>query len=122
MAMAKEAQGTTPKALWVLIVAGPVIVAFQHQTNFILVRQACSMQRNLALYAVTIVAIVLTIATVLVAVSIWRRAGAAWPEETADLPNNVRFVAVLGLLSSAMSLLVIIAQGIATMYFDPCQL
>ena len=105
-----------------LLVAGPIILAIQHQTNFVLVRQACSMQRNLALYAVTIVALLLTIGTVFLAVSIWRRAGAAWPQETADLPNHVRFIAVVGLLSSAMSLLVIIAQGIATIYFDPCQL
>ena len=104
-----------------LIVAGPVILALQHQTNFILVRQACSMQRNVALYAVTIVAMLLTIATVLIAVSIWRREGAGWPTESADLANHIKFIAVLGLLSSAMSFLVILAQGIATIYFDPCQ-
>ena len=120
--MAQEEHATTPKALWVLLVVGPAIVAIEHQTNFVLVRQACSMQRNMALYAVVIVALLLTIATMLVAISIWRRAGAAWPQEAADLPNHVRFFAVVGLLSSAMSLLVIIAQGIATIYFDPCQL
>jgi vacuolar-type H+-ATPase subunit I/STV1 len=120
--MSQEVQGTTPKALWILVVAGPAIVAIQHQTNFILVRQACSMQRNLALYAVAIVAILLTIATALVAVSIWRRTGAVWPTEAADLANRIRFISVLGIMSSAMSFLVIVAQGIATIYFDPCQL
>lgn len=119
--MAQEEQATTPKALWLLIVAGPAIVAVQHQTNFVLVRQACSMQRNFALYAVTIVALLLTIATVLVAASIWRRAGASWPTEAPDLANRIRFIAVSGILSSAMSFLVILAQGIATVYFDPCQ-
>jgi hypothetical protein len=52
--MDQEQQATTPRALWTLIVAGPAIVAIQMQANFILVRQACSAQRNVALYAVII--------------------------------------------------------------------
>ena len=105
-----------------LVVAGPVIVAAEMQANFVLVRQACSMQRNLALYAVIVVAMILTIATAMVANSIWRRAGASWPNDASDVATRIRFLAVLGILSSAMSFLVILAQGIATVHFDPCQL
>jgi hypothetical protein len=97
-------------------------VAAEQQANFVLVRQACSMQRNVALYVVTIVAGLLTIATAMVAVSIWRRTGTVWPTEASDLANRIRFISVLGLLSSAMSFLVIVAQGIATVVFNPCQL
>jgi hypothetical protein len=117
-----EEQATTPKALWVLVVAAPIVVAAEMQANFVLVRQACSMQRNVALYAVVVVAMLLTIATAGVAFSIWRRAGAAWPTEAPDVATRIRFIAVLGILSSAMSFLVILAQGIATLHFDPCQL
>ena len=120
--MVQEEEATTPKALWVLIIAAPVIVAAEMQANFVLVRQACSMQRNIALYAVIVVATVLTIATAMIAVSIWRRAGASWPTEASDVATRIRFIAVLGILSSAMSFLVILAQGIATVHFDPCQL
>src|SRR5215213_7804533 len=122
MAMANEEQATTPKGLWLLVIAGPTLLAAEHQTNFILVRQACSVQRNLMLYGVVVVAMLLTIAVAMVAVSIWRRAGAVWPTEQSDLANRIRFVAVLGILSSAMSFAVIVAQGIATIHFDPCQL
>ena len=117
-----QEEATTPKALWVLIIAAPVIVAAEMQANFVLVRQACSMQRNIALYAVIVVATVLTIVTAMIAVSIWRRAGASWPTEAGDVATRIRFIAVLGILSSAMSFLVILAQGIATVHFDPCQL
>lgn len=113
---------TTPKGLWTLIVAGPAIVAIEMEANFVLVRQACSAQRNIALYAVILVAMLLTIATGFVAISIWRRTGAAWPTEAVDLANRVRFITALGVLSSAMSFLIILAQGIATVNFDPCQL
>ena len=120
--MANEEYATTPRALWLLVIAGPALVAIEQQANFVLVRQACSMQRNVALYAVVIVAIVLTIVTAMIGVSIWRRAGTDWPTEGGDLANRIRFVSVLGILSSAMSFLVIVAQGIATINFDPCQL
>lgn len=120
--MEQERQATTPKALWMLIVAGPAIVAIEMQTNFVLVRQACSAQRHVMLYAVIVVAMLLTIATILIALSLWRRAGAAWPTEAVDLANRIRFIAALGVLSSAISLLLILAQGIATVNFDPCQL
>jgi hypothetical protein len=117
-----EERATTPKALWLLIVAAPIIVAIEMQTNYVLVRQACSAQRNVALYTVTIVAIVLTVATALIAFAVWRVEGTTWPNESPDLSARIRFIAVLGILSSGMSLLVIVAQGIATVMFNPCQL
>lgn len=119
--MEQEEQATTPRALWLLVVAAPVIVAIEMQANYVLVRQACSAQRNIALYTVTIVAIVLTVVTALIALKFWRGEGTSWPTEATDLPSRIRFIAVLGMLSSGMSLLVIVAQGIATVLFDPCQ-
>ena len=119
--MEEELQATTPKALWLLVVVGPIILAAEMQINFVLVRQACSAQRNVGLYAVIIVAIALTVAAAFVAWTVWLQAGRAWPNEEPDVATRIRFIAVLGILSSAMSLLVIIAQGIATIQFDPCQ-
>jgi hypothetical protein len=119
--MAQKEQATTPKALWTLIVVPPIIAAIEMQTNFVLVRQACSARRNVELYAVVVVAIVLTIVTAMIAFSIWKRAGVVWPTDDVDLATRIRFIAVLGILSSAMSFLLIVAQGIATIHFDPCQ-
>lgn len=120
--MVQEGQATTPRAIWMLVVAAPLIVAVEMQTNYVLVRQACSMQRNIALYAVIVVAMILTIAAAMMGISIWRRAGAVWSTEGSDVESRVRFIGMLGILSSAMSFLVILAQGIATVHFDPCQL
>ena len=120
--MDEQQQATTPRGLWLLVVLAPIIVAMEQQTNYVLVRQACSMQRNVALYVVTLVSLVLTALTAFVALTIWRRAGVTWPTEASDVATSVRFVAVLGILSSVISFLVIFAQGIATINFDPCQL
>ena len=120
--MVEEFETTTPKWLWLLVIVGPVIVALEQQTNFVLVRQACSVQRNLLLIVVSVVSLVLTALTAILALTIWRRAGVAWPTEAGDVATRIRFVAVLGILSSVMSVLVIVAQAIATVHFDPCQL
>lgn len=104
------------------MVVAPIIVAMEQQTNYVLVRQACSVQRNVALYVVTLVSLALTALTAFVALRVWRRAGLTWPSEASDVATSVGFVSVLGILSSVISFLVIIAQGIATIHFDPCQL
>jgi membrane protein YdbS with pleckstrin-like domain len=120
-AMEEELQQTTPKALWLLIILPPAIGAAAMQADFVLVRQACAAQRNVALYGVTIVGLALMIATAFIAFTIWRVEGSRWPTEEADLSTRIRFIAMLGILSSAMSFLLLLAQGIATMLFDPCQ-
>ena len=120
--MANEEHATTPRGLWLLMIVGPAIVAAEQQANFVLVRQTKTKQHNVTLYVVTIVAMLLTIVTAMIGVSIWRRTGATWPTEESDLANRIRFISVLGILSSALSFLLIVAQGIATVNFDPCQL
>jgi len=120
--MVQAERATTPKGLWLLIVTAPIIVAIQMEINFALVPLACTAQRRVALYVVTLVALLLTILTAWIAYSFWRRVGIEWPAERDDLVDRIRFISVLGLLSSGMSFLVILAQGIATIQFDPCQL
>lgn len=113
---------SSSRTIWLLIVAPPLITAAAHETNYVLVRQACSAQRNVALYAVIIVALVLIALMALVAYLTWRHAGAEWPGETADAVTTTRFIAMIGMLGSVLFFLVTFAQGIATVYYDPCQL
>ena len=120
--MDEELRTTTPKALWLLVVAPPIIGAIAMEANYVLVRQACSAQRSLALYVVTIAAAVLVVATALLGLAVWRVEGTSWPGEGVDLSTRVRFIGVLGVLSSVMSLLVLVAQGIAVLKLSPCQL
>jgi len=119
--MEEELQQTTPKALWLLVILPPAIGAAAMQADFVLVRQACAAARNIALYGVTIAGLALIIATAFIAFALWRVEGTRWPTEAADVSTRIGFIAVLGLLSSAMSFLLLLAQGIATIVFDPCQ-
>lgn len=112
----------TARTSWMLIVVPALICAAAMQINFTLVRQACAAQRNLMLYVVTIVALLLTALVALLAFMTWRAEGAQWPGETADATTRTRFIAMVGLLGSGIFFLVTLAQGIAQLYYDPCQL
>lgn len=120
-----EADQHTPKreliVLWIGALFPAFIAAAQFQTNFALVRKACSSQHRVMLYAVTGVAIVLTLAASAVVLMIWKRSGQRWPTEAVDPDTRVRFMSVWALLGNGIFLLLIIAQGIATIVFDPCQ-
>lgn len=105
-----------------MVIVPAVICAAHQEVNFVLVRQACSAQRSTMLYVVTIVALTLTALMGLVCYLTWRSVGAQWPGETADIATRTRFIAMVGLLGSGIFFLVTLAQGIATVYLDPCQL
>jgi hypothetical protein len=109
------------RTIWLLVVLPAFITAAAMQVNFVLVRQACSAQRNVALYVVTIAALALLVGVGLVSYLNWRHAGAEWPGETADVATRTRFISLIGALGSPIFFLVTLAQGIATIYFDPCQ-
>jgi hypothetical protein len=109
-------------ALWIGVLLPLLVTAAEMELNFVLVRQACATQRSLALYAIVIVALVVVALSGFVCALMWRRRGATWPSESADIVTRARFISVLGMMSSAISFALILAHGIATLRFDPCQL
>jgi p-aminobenzoyl-glutamate transporter AbgT len=109
-------------ALWVSVVAPPLIFAIQMATNYALVRHACSDRRQVALYCVNGGALLLLIICALVAMATWRRNGTIWPDEGGGPVDRSRFLSAIGLLDCALFAVATVAQGIAVVYFDPCQL
>lgn len=107
---------------WMMLVVPALITAAHQEANFVLVRQACSAQRHVVLYVVTIVSLLLIAIVALVSYLTWRATGAEWPGETADVATRTRFISVVGMLGCVIFFLVTLAQGIATVYYDPCQL
>ena len=109
-------------ALWIGVLLPPLITAAEMEANFVLVRQACAAQRNVLLYATVIAGLVIVAVSGATSAFIWRRRGATWPSESADVVTRARFISVLGMMSSAIAFALIVAHGIATLRFDPCQL
>ena len=113
---------SSARTSWMLIVVPALITAAQHEALFVIVRQACAAQRHVMLYGVNVVALLLIVLVMLVAYLTWREEGAQWPGEGADVATRTRFIAMVGLLGSVIFFLVTLAQGIATVFYDPCQL
>ena len=123
---AAKGKERTPRLALLALWGGGLFAAFvaaaQMQINFVLVRQACTTHRHGGLYAVAVIAIALNLLASTLAFLIWRRAGVSWPTEAADEETRTRFIAVWAILGNVIFLLLNIAQGIATIVFDPCQL
>jgi hypothetical protein len=84
------------------------------EINYSLLKRACMVQHSIALYGIALVALAITIMSGVVAWVFSRRLGAE--------SRQVEFVGQLGLLSSGIFFVVILAQGTAAVMFHPCQL
>jgi hypothetical protein len=113
---------TGARTSWTMVVVPALICAAHQEANFVLVRQACWLQRNTILYVVALVSLGLIALMGLVSYLTWRSLGSQWPGESADIATRTRFIAMLGMLGSGLFFLVTLAQGIATVYLNPCQL
>jgi hypothetical protein len=114
-------QGAGPWALWAGVLAGPLATLTQLQANYALVPWACGAGRVWALHLVAFLALVVSVAAGLLSWRNLRRAGGGWDDEGAGVVPRSRFMAVVGLLISALAALVVIAQWIPIFVHDPCQ-
>ncbi len=105
---------------WTGVLAAPLAWGLHMQTNYSLVPWVCKNGGEILLHAITILALLIT---AIGAYASWRGwvAGASEEETASRAISRARFMGGLGLLTSAMFFLVIIAQEIPTFFFHPCQ-
>ena len=99
---------------WLSVLIPPIVWAVQMEINYALLRRACASDRNSGMHLATLVALAITL---MAAVLAW---GNSWPLDRAS--SSDRFLGMLGLLSSGIFFTAILAQGLATLMFQPCQL
>jgi hypothetical protein len=109
-------------AQWTGLLAGPVAWLLQLQVAYTLVPWACAHdQQSISLHVVTIVALLLCVGGAFVSWREWQRAGRDLPGAEGGPTPRSRFMAVMGLATSAFFLLVILMQGVASFILHPCQ-
>ncbi len=114
-------EGVGPAQLWLSVLAPPLAALTQLQTNYALVLWACGAGATWALHVVAALALLVGLGSVLLAWRNWQRAGARWEDDGAGVLPRSGFMAAVGMLVSAHSALVIVAQWIAVFVFGPCQ-
>jgi hypothetical protein len=109
-------------ALWAGLLCGPIAWLLQLQTAYILVPWSCAYDVNaISLHLVTVVALLLTAAGGFISWRNWQRTGKKEHDDEGGTVTRSRFMAVLGLFTSAMFFLTILVQGIPSFILHPCQ-
>jgi hypothetical protein len=114
-------ESAKPFVLWACVLAGPLAALVQLQANYALVLWVCGSGQRWVLHAVSLLALLVTAGAGVLSWRNWHRAGAAWEDEGAGVLPRSRFMAVVGMLVSAHSALVVVAQWIAVFVFGACQ-
>ena len=107
-------------ALWTGILAGPAVWLFSFEANFALAPWACDFQNKLALFLVTIAALILVASAGWLAWREWNAAGKVWPGEEGGTLGRERVMAGAGLLMSTMFFIVIVAQAVPNLLLGAC--
>jgi hypothetical protein len=103
------------------VLGGPLVWLAQFQLNYALVPRMCAAGTALPLHLVFVVALLLVAGAGLLAWRTWRTAGAGWPSSDEGGPvGRSRLLGALGLMTSTLFSLVILAQWIPTFIVDPC--
>lgn len=108
-------------ALWTGLLLAPVAVLANIEIAYALVPGACASRSVVSLHLVHAATMLLVLGGGLTAWRCWREVGLGWADGPGDRVARTRFLAGLGVLVSALSVLLILAQWIPVMILDPCQ-
>ena len=107
--------------LWAAILAPPLIALVSQGANFALSPWACALQWKPVLYAVSAVALAIVAMSGAAAYREWQHIGREMPGEAGGAVARTRMMAVVGLVLSAFSFLVILAQAVAELVLGVCE-
>ena len=110
-----------PLTEWAGVLAGPIAFLLNLQVSYMMVPWACAVGAHTALYLVPVGALLLTALGGSCAWRVWQRTGRDWPGNGEGAVPRSRLLAVLGLLTSGLFALIIIAQAIPTVILSACQ-
>ena len=107
--------------LWFGILAGPLAFLLNLQLSYMLVQPVCVTAHRLVLHLVPVGALLLTVSGGVSAWRNWQRTGRAESSKAAGVLPCSRFMAGVGLLTSGLFILVIVAQWLPNFILTPCQ-
>ena len=106
--------------LWLGLLLPPAAWAIQLQTVYLTSEYGCIHNDFLPNHLVSIFAILLSVAGGAIARRNWLESGNKWQTEENGVAARSRFMAILGMLTSALFTLVIFAQWLPTLLGVPC--
>jgi hypothetical protein len=111
----------TPLPLWIGILAGPIAWAVDLLASYALVKWVCTTNKYGVLQLITIASLAVVIAAAAVSWSALVRTRLDVPTDGGRPGQRARFMAILGLVSSGLFALQIVAGAIPHWVLDACQ-
>lgn len=108
-------------ALWISVLAGPVVWLVSFEANYALAPWACTFQAKIGLYLVSVAALILCGASGMLAWRQWVELGKQWPGSEGGSLARERILAVGGVLLSGMFFVVVLAQAIPEVLLEACE-
>ncbi|HEX2220035.1 MAG TPA: hypothetical protein VHG35_14615 [Gemmatimonadales bacterium] len=115
------ADGTRIGALWTANLLGPLAVLIGLEIAYIFADRACVTGDMLPVHLTWLASLLASGLAGWLGWREWRRWGGSHAGEDAGLGGRSRFLALMGMLLSAVAALVIAAQWSAAFVFHPCQ-
>ncbi|MFL5504535.1 MAG: hypothetical protein ACJ77T_10065 [Gemmatimonadaceae bacterium] len=114
------ARPRTSWALWFAVLGGPAAGLVNVGLGYTAVDRACVSNSSIILHLLSIVFLALA---VIAGMTAWRLRNAAgdWPLTSGGMLPRTRFLANLGLLTSAIAIVGILMQWIPVFFFGACQ-
>ena len=109
-------------SLWTGVVGAPLAWIIKFQLMYIIVPWACSVpHRIIYIHLLSLLVLTLSAGAGFLSYREWIRAGRLWPSGHRASPvMRTRFLAVLGMMNSAIFFLLSLGQGIAALMLNPC--
>lgn len=104
--------------LWAGVLVGPIAALTQQEVNYALVLWACANSRTLPLHLVSFLALFVTVISGIMAYRHWTRSQAS--EDGGGPVARGHFMAAVGVMTSILMSLVIIAQWLSIIIHGPC--
>ncbi len=109
------------RLLWAAVFAGPAVWMLSFGTNWVLAGWTCPFHWKPAQYVVSGVALAVSAVSGVVAWGQWQNLGQDVPGEGAGAIPRSRLLAISGVLLSAFSFLLVLAQGIVEAGLGACE-
>lgn len=106
--------------LWIAVLGSAVVWFLQLQTSYSLVLYACAAGAMWSIHAASVLFLVLAAVPGWIGWQQWSAESARDGERESAGGGRRRFMALLGLMLTALFVLLIIAQAIPSFFFDPC--
>ena len=119
--MARTIREPSPLALWTGVLLAALAVMGIIEAGYALAPLVCQDWPRSMSHLVTGLMLLLAVASGLLANRNWSAGGRVWPVDSGTPLERSRFLGALGVLFSALCILLILAQWLAVVMLHPCQ-